>query len=101
MEIRDYLQTNIQPGQKIAVLGIGSTLRSDDAAGMYFIELLGNLVKKENVLLIAGSTAPENFTGVIKNFAPDTLFIVDAAYIGLLPGEAKVVSAADISGVSF
>jgi hydrogenase 3 maturation protease len=101
MEIRDYLQTNIQPGQKIAVLGIGSTLRSDDAAGMYFIELLGNLVKKENVLLIAGSTAPENFTGVIKSFAPDTLFIVDAAYIGLLPGEAKVVSAADISGVSF
>ena len=82
MEMRDYLKRLIRPGQKIAVLGVGSTLRSDDAAGMYFIELLESLVKKENVLLIAGSTAPENFTGVIKNFAPDILFIVDAAHVG-------------------
>lgn len=95
------MQANIKPGWKIAVLGIGSTLRSDDAAGMYFIELLEKLVKKENVLLLAGSTAPENFTGVLKNFAPDKLFIVDAAYIGLLPGKARIVPAADISGVSF
>ena len=101
MELRDCLKANIQPGQKIAVLGIGSTLRADDAAGMYFIELLGKRVRKENVLLIAGSTAPENFTGVIKDFAPGKLFIVDAAYVGGLPGEAKVVPAAEISGVSF
>jgi hydrogenase 3 maturation protease len=99
--IRECLQKNIKPGLKIAVLGIGSTLRSDDAAGMYCIALLNKLVKNENVLLMAGSTAPENFTGVIKKFAPDKLFIVDAAYIGLLPGETKVVSASDISGVSF
>lgn len=101
MEIRDYLKNDMQPGQKYAVLGIGSALRSDDAAGMYFIELLGNLVQQDDLLLIAGSTAPENFTGVIKNFAPDRLIIVDAAHIGLLPGEVKVVPACDISGVSF
>ena len=53
------------------------------------------------MLLIAGSTAPENFTGVIKDFAPGKLFIVDAAYVGGVPGEAKVVPAAEISGVSF
>lgn len=82
-------------------MGIGSTLRSDDAAGMYFIELIGKLVEKENVLLIAGSTAPENFTGIIKDFAPHRLFIVDAAYMGLLPGETKVVPAAEIGGLSF
>ena len=56
---------------------------------------------KDNLLLIAGSTAPENFTGVIKDFAPDKLFIVDAAYVGGLPGEVKVIPAAEISGVSF
>lgn len=101
MEIRDCLRKNIQPGQKYAILGIGSTLRSDDAAGMYFIELFGELVQRDDVLLIAGSTAPENFTGVIKDFSPDKLFIVDAAHMGLLPGEAKVVPACDIAGVSF
>ncbi|MGB4564487.1 MAG: hydrogenase maturation peptidase HycI [Dethiobacteria bacterium] len=101
MEMRDYLKRLIRPGQKIAVLGVGSTLRSDDAAGMYFIELLESLVNKENVLLIAGSTAPENFTGVIKNFAPDILFIVDAAHVGGAPGEARVIPVEDISGISF
>lgn len=97
----DFLKARVRQGQKIAVLGIGSALRSDDAAGMYLIELLRNRVKKENVLLIAGSTAPENFTGVIKKFGPDQLLVVDAAYMGLQPGEAKVVPAADISGLSF
>jgi hydrogenase 3 maturation protease len=101
MEIRDCLCENIKPGQKYAVLGIGSVLRSDDAAGMYFIEFLSNMLKRDDVLLIAGSTAPENFTGVIKDFAPDKLFIIDAAFMGLSPGEAKNVPARDIGGVSF
>jgi hydrogenase 3 maturation protease len=101
MDVRGYLRKSIQPKQKIALLGVGSTLRSDDAAGMYFIELLEGLLKQDRTLLIAGSTAPENFTGVIKKFAPDKLFIVDAAHMGLLPGEVKLVPAYDIGGVSF
>jgi hydrogenase 3 maturation protease len=101
MVTADCLRKNIRSGQKYAILGIGSVLRSDDAAGMYFIELFGDMVRRDDVLLIPGSTAPENFTGVIKNFAPDRLFIVDAAFLGLLPGDAKVVPACDIGGISF
>lgn len=101
MEIINCLLQNIQPGQKYAILGIGSALRSDDAAGMYFIEFFKDMIQRDDILLIAGSTAPENFTGVIKNFAPDKLFIVDSAFMGLLPGDTKVVPACDISGVSF
>jgi hydrogenase 3 maturation protease len=101
MGVSDDLSKSIQPGQKVALLGVGSTLRSDDAAGMYFIELLGRLLQQDRALFIAGSTAPENFTGVIKEFAPDKLFIVDAAHMGLLPGEVKTVPAYDIGGVSF
>ncbi len=105
MEVSECLKNHIRPGQKYAVMGIGSQLRSDDAAGMYFVELLGKLLnrvgKRSDVLLIAGSTAPENFTGVIKDFSPDKLFIIDAAHMGLSPGEAKVVPASEIGGVSF
>jgi len=101
IDIRDYLRKSIQPKQKLALLGIGSTLRSDDAAGMYFIELLSGMLQQDRILLIAGSTAPENFTGVIKEYTPDKLFIVDAAHMGLSPGEVKVVPACDIGGVSF
>lgn len=81
-------------------MGVGSVLRSDDAAGMYLIELLRKKIRRDDVLLIAGSNAPENFTGVIKNFAPDKLLIVDAAHMGFLPGEMKIVPAASIGGVS-
>jgi len=101
MDVRDYLRKNIEPGQRIALLGIGSTLRSDDAAGMFFIERIRELVQQDRMLPIAGSTAPENFTGVIKEFVPDKLFIIDAAHMGIKPGEARVVPASDIAGVSF
>jgi hydrogenase 3 maturation protease len=101
MEMRNYLRNVLRPGQKYAVLGIGSVQRSDDAAGMYFIELLSGLTKRDDFLLIAGSTAPENFTGVIKDFSPDVLFVVDAAHMGLLPGDVKVLPACDIGGVTF
>jgi len=88
-------------GQKTAIMGVGSVLRSDDAAGMYFIERLMSYKKRDDLLLIEGSTAPENFTGVIKNFEPDRLFIIDAAYMGLPVGEIRVLETASIGGMSF
>jgi hydrogenase 3 maturation protease len=99
--IREFLKKNIRPGSKYAVMGIGSVLCSDDAAGMYFIELFDGLVKRSDILSISGSTAPENFTGVIKDFAPEKLFMIDAAYMEMLPGEVRIIPAADIGGVSF
>lgn len=101
MEVKDFLKKHIQPGKKYAVMGVGSVLCSDDAAGMYLIERLTRRIRRDDVLLIAGSTAPENFTGVIKCFSPDRLFIADAAYMGLSPGDAKAVPACDIGGISF
>lgn len=101
MSIYELLKKKLTIGRKIAIMGIGSELRSDDSAGMYFIELLDDLKNRNDLLLIAGSTAPENFTGVIKDFSPDVLFIVDAAHMGLLPGETKPVPAEDICGVTF
>lgn len=101
MELREFLLKNMEPGKKYALLGIGSPLRSDDGAGMYFIDLLTETLESEHVLLVAGSTAPENFTGVIKDYAPDKLIIVDAAHLGLRPGALKIVPACDIGGCSF
>ncbi|HHV95045.1 MAG TPA: hydrogenase maturation peptidase HycI [Clostridiaceae bacterium] len=105
-DVKAFLKRCIKPGQRYVVMGIGSTLRSDDGVGIYFIEQLSRTVQqdnmlRDNILLIAGSTAPENFTGEIKTFTPSTLFIVDAACMGLTPGETKIIPASDISGVSF
>jgi len=101
MNIYEILDKKLIPGRKIAIMGIGSRLRSDDFAGMYLIELLGDFKNCEELLLIAGSTAPENFTGVIRRFAPHVLFIVDAAHMGIPPGEFRTLEPENISGMTF
>lgn len=101
MEIKEFLKRNINAVEKYAVMGIGSVLRADDGAGMYFIELCEENIKSDNLILIGGSTAPENFTGVIKDFKPQKLFIIDAAHMGLLPGEFKILKESDIGGLPF
>jgi len=92
--------------KKNYLLQLAVVVLSSDGVGIYFIEQLSRTVQqdnmlRDNILLIAGSTAPENFTGEIKTFTPSTLFIVDAACMGLTPGETKIIPASDISGVSF
>lgn len=101
MKLRSFLMEKISSGRRTAVLGVGSVLRSDDGAGMYFVEKLSGLIERENLLLIGGSTAPENFTGVIREFKPAVLFIVDAAHMGLTPGEIHVLDPDEITGMSF
>ncbi len=98
---QSFLNEKIEREQRTAILGVGSVLKSDDGAGMYFIEELSAVIERDDVLMIAGSTAPENFTGVIKKFAPDRLFIVDAACMGLPKGEIDVIDLADIGGLTF
>jgi len=100
-EIRTTLREKIKPGKKIAIMGVGSVLRCDDGAGMLLIEKLSADIHAEDALLIGGSTAPENFTGVIRNYAPDVLFVVDAAHMGLKTGEIRTIGESDIGGLSF
>ncbi len=77
------LKNRLLGAAKIAVLGIGSRLKGDDAGGVIAAEdLRGALSKnfeKLNVGIFIGGTAPENVTSEIKRFKPSHLIIVDAA----------------------
>jgi hydrogenase 3 maturation protease len=92
---------------KISVLGVGSELRGDDAVGLLIAE---NLTKKceedkcglsTKLQVLYGATAPENFTGEIKKFAPTHLIIIDAAEMGEKPGSIRVIKKDEIKGVTF
>jgi hydrogenase 3 maturation protease len=102
MEIQSQLAQFVKTGSgcRLAVLGIGSPMRSDDAAGMRAVRLLGKLVAHPDLLLVGGDTAPENYTGVIKQFRPDKLIVIDAAQLGLSPGRTAIISQADVGGIS-
>ncbi len=72
---------------KVLILGIGDTLRSDDAIGSVLAKSLKDRIKAK---VLDAETNPENFLGRIQKENPDTLIIIDAADFGGEAGEIKV-----------
>jgi hydrogenase 3 maturation protease len=84
----------------VAVLGVGSELRCDDAAG----GLLAAAISRDplpGVHALDGGSAPENCTAEIRRIGPSHLVIVDAADLGESPGTIRVIPSEDIGGTSF
>ena len=98
-EVEALLNGILAGARRVAVLGCGSLLLGDDAAGSLIAERLADL--RGNARAYCGSTAPENCTGEIKRFHPDTLLVIDTADMAMRPGAAALVPPEDIDGASF
>jgi len=83
---------NILKG-KVVIVGIGNTIKGDDAFGPAFIEKVTGKVK---AACIDAGSAPENYTGVIAKENPDTVLLVDAADLNLAPGEYRILKPDEI-----
>lgn len=103
-ELCDVLAAFFSESVRIAFLGVGSPLRSDDSIGLYIVSNLENRLssgQKRETRFYLGESAPENFSGELRNFNPWHLMIFDAAEIGQKPGTFKPIQLAEIGGVSF
>ncbi len=101
MTIKKALRNRLAGAKKIAVLGIGSELRSDDVAGMLAAEKLYKDTAKRSrpkIKVFFGSTAPENLTGEIKKYKPDHLIMIDTVEIKEKPGTMLVLSPKEMGG---
>ncbi len=77
---------------KIVIVGIGNELNGDDGSGVFVVrKLIKNLHINDNLLLIEGSIAPENYSGVIRKFDPDWIWLIDAASIDDEPGTVQLI----------
>jgi len=87
----------------VAILGCGSPLRGDDAAGSLIATNLADLDALSNGKARAyyGEVAPENQTGPIKEFNPELLVIIDAVDMSCEPGEVRIIPSNAVGGVSF
>ena len=79
----------------MVVVGVGNTLKADDAAGPLVAEMLRGTCP--NRVFDAGQ-APENFTGPIRRACPETVVVVDAADFGGEPGEVRIAHAEGVAG---
>lgn len=91
--IRDRIKGNV------AIVAMGNILRGDDALGPKLIELLK--VRGVKASLFDCGTAPENYIFPILSTSCDTVILVDAADMGLKPGEIKAFGLDEIRNVSF
>jgi len=78
------------------LLGIGNPLNGDDGVGIYVAERF----RKDDWISLACGTAPENFTGIIRKTRPSCLVLVDAAAMGISPGEYRIIPRDKIEDVS-
>jgi hydrogenase 3 maturation protease len=95
-QLREHL--GLLRGSKAVILGIGSTLKGDDAVGPLVCERLAGQV---SATVIDAGTVPENYLRPILNAQPDCLLIVDAIDFAGDPGQARVFEADQISSFAF
>lgn len=88
---------------RIAVMGIGNTFRSDDAAGVLVARSLMEsrvLQDLDTVLIIDAGHAPENGTGQLRRFDAELVLLIDAAEMGEQPGTVRLIDMDAIEGIS-
>lgn len=79
---------------KTIIMGIGSTLKSDDGVGVFITEKL----KESGIdnVIVAGAT-PEHWLGYISKNEFDKLLIIDSVLFGGEVGEIKFLDLKEIS----
>jgi len=105
-KLAEILKTRLDGCRRLAVLGVGSELRGDDAAGVLVVRELRELVSESSFRHLEfegfeGANAPENMTGFIKSFKPTHILLVDAADIGAAVGECQEIAVSEISEILF
>jgi len=106
-DLRTILQKNLKGARKIALLAVGSDLRSDDAAGLLVAQKLSEArrtrlrAQASRFRVFVGETAPENQTGAVRRFAPTHLVVIDSADAGKPAGTVFSIEPEEAGGISF
>ncbi|MDD5730589.1 MAG: hydrogenase maturation peptidase HycI [Candidatus Omnitrophica bacterium] len=103
LNLKKIIREKLKGAKRVALLGVGSELRGDDAAGILAAKQLKKAVKVKQVKfkVFLGETAPENFTGEIKKFNPTHLIIIDTADAGKKAGTLMLINPETVGGISF
>jgi hydrogenase 3 maturation protease len=89
-KIRKELKEWFSNAEKVVVAGVGNTIRMDDFVGVKIVQDLRGKVS-DKVYLIECETVPESYTQQIVDFNPTHILLIDAAVLGIKPGESKLI----------
>ena len=94
----DELQDFIRGANKIAILGIGNDLRTDDGLGPYIIENLN--IDDPRIMIENVGSVPEGFARNLAEFGAERVIMVDAADMLKPPGHIELVTKDRIGGIN-
>ena len=88
--IRDVLKKWLAVAERVVIAGIGNPIRRDDFVGLKIVQDLEGKVS-DKVHLFECETVPESFMEEIVDLKPSHVLLIDAAVLGLKPGETRLV----------
>lgn len=99
MKIKNSVENELKKwllgAERIAIIGVGNPILMDDSVGIKVVQDMKGKVPS-NVLLVECETVPENHVQEIIDFKPTRILIVDAAMLGLKPGEIALLGYEDL-----
>jgi len=98
-QIEKELENWLVNKTKVVIAGIGNPIRKDDNVGLNIVEQLKGKLS-DSILLLEAETVPESYLLDIEEFFPSHVLLIDAAFLGLNPGEVSFVDAEKIVGYS-
>lgn len=98
-DLEKELKKWLKDAYRIVIAGIGNPMRMDDFVGVKIAQDLKGKVSGR-VMLLECETVPESYVQQILDFDPTHLLLIDAAFLGLKPGEAKLVNPEQLVGSS-
>lgn len=89
-DVKKELKKWFSGAEKVVIAGIGNPIRMDDFVGVKIVQDLRGKVS-DRVYLIECETVPESFIQQITDFNPTHILIIDAAILGMKPGESRLI----------
>ena len=89
-DIQKELKKWFSGAEKVVIAGIGNPIRMDDFIGVKIVQDLRGKAS-DRIYLIECETVPESFIQQITDFNPTHILIIDAAILGMKPGESRLI----------
>ncbi|MBN1425363.1 hydrogenase maturation protease [Candidatus Fermentibacteria bacterium] len=89
----ESLLAPLLPG-RVTLVAMGDRSAGDDAAALMLVDLLAG---KASLPLLDCGSYPQNFLSIIARTCPHVVMLVDAAELGLLPGQVRVLDHAALA----
>jgi hydrogenase 3 maturation protease len=94
----EELKNWLTGAETVVIAGIGNPIRMDDFVGIKIVQDLQDKVPAK-VHLIECETVPESFMDEIVEMKPSRVLLIDAALLGLQPGDVRLYDSAKVVNV--